>query len=158
MAVETVTNYKCDRCGASEIKNDATIYTLTVRERTSGTPGQGKPVVSMHVCAERCLKIVTASMAPVGRPGRKPGTKNGTKPTTQTKIAKAPSRTATKGGTKKASAPVSRKITEPSASESRATVIKAVRAITRNPGGGYAKGYNPQRERAMIAERERLAQ
>lgn len=151
MAVETVTNYKCDRCGASEIKNDATIYTLTVRERTSGTPGQGKPVVSMHVCAERCLKIVTASMAPVGRPGRKPGTKNGTKPTSTTK-------TATKGGTKKAPTARTGKISEPSASESRATVIKAVRAITRNPAGGFAKGYNPQRERSMIAERERLAQ
>lgn len=156
MAMETVTDYKCDRCGASEIKNGATIFTLTIRERTSGTPGQGRAVVSQHVCAERCLKIVKASMTPVGKPGRKPGTNSGTKPTTTTKIAKAPSRTATKRGTKKASAPVSRKITAQPTEDTRAATIKAVRAITRSPGGGYAKGYNPQKERAMIVEREKI--
>lgn len=157
MAVETVTNYKCDRCGRSEIIDHVEIMTLTVRKRTSGTPGQGQAVITKHICAQNCLKIVSASMAPVGRAGRPKGsaTNGGTKPT------------ATKGSTKKAQAPTSRKIkstpvpahqtTPENATETRADVVKAVRRITRTSTGGWAKGHNYRTERAMIAEREKIS-
>ena len=150
MAMETVTNYKCDRCGRSEIKEGVTILTLTVRPRIGKhVPGLGKPLVSQHVCREWCLKMIIAAMSPVGRPGRPP----------RQSVTKAatPAKAATKKSTKNGSAPVSRKITEESASEARARVVKDVRAITRVNGKGFAKGYNAVKERAMIAEAERLS-
>lgn len=153
MAMETVTNYKCDRCGRSEIRDGVTILTLTIRERTAGTPGQGKAKISQHVCEDNCLKIIRAAMAPVGRAGRPKGTTNGgTKPDTKQASVKA----TTKGGTKKAQAPASRKITAATTEDTRAATIKAVRAITRTSTGGWAKGHNYQTERRMIAERESI--
>jgi hypothetical protein len=127
--------------------------TLTVRKRTSGTPGQGSAVITKHICAQNCLKIVKASTDHVGRPGRKPGTKNGTK---SQPTASTTRKTATKGGTKKSSAARTGKITSESSSEARARVIKDVRAITRTANGGWAKGHNYRTERTMIAEREKM--
>jgi hypothetical protein len=151
MAMETVTNYKCDRCGRSEIRDGVTIMTLTVRERTAGTPGQGKTKINKHVCEDNCLKIIENALSPVRRAGRpKAAANGGTKPAT-----KATSTTgATKGGTKKSSAPVSRKITASGSQDTRADVVKAVRAITRTSTGGWAKGHNYRTERRMIQERE----
>lgn len=166
MGMETVTNYTCDRCGRSEIKEGVTILTLTVRPRIGKpVPGLGKPLVSQHVCRENCLKMITAALTPVGRPGRprstastKPATKPVTKPVTQT--------TATTGGTKKAQTARTSKIKSDSVpapqtapetpAETRADVVKAVRSITRTAKGGWAKGHNYRTERAMIAEREAL--
>lgn len=167
MAMETVTNYKCDRCGRSEIKDGVTILTLSIRSRAGkNVPGLGKPLVSAHVCEQNCLKIVKASMTPVGRAGQydrkaaaerrraQDATNGGTKSASPTKTAKA----STKRGTKKAQAPVSRKITaseSPNTTETRADAVRAVRAITRRNGGAFAPGYGPYQERQMIAERER---
>jgi hypothetical protein len=67
MAMNTVTNYTCDRCGRSEIKDGVTILTMTIRPRAGkGVQGLGKPDVSAHVCRDNCLKIIKASMTPVG--------------------------------------------------------------------------------------------
>jgi hypothetical protein len=68
--METVTTYKCDRCGRSEIKDGVTILTLTIRKRAGkNIPGQGVSEFTRHVCLENCLKIVKASMTPVGIAG-----------------------------------------------------------------------------------------
>lgn len=164
MAVETVTNYKCDRCGRSEIIDHVEIMTLTVRKRTSGTPGQGQAVITQHVCAQNCLKMIKAAMAPVGRAGRPKGSTNGgtkpvaapVEPTTTTT-----SKGGTKRGTKKAQAPVSRKITTPPTSNPQSDPfnalpahVRAVRVKTRTPQGGFAPGYNYRKEAKMIKEAE----
>jgi hypothetical protein len=172
MAMNTVTNYTCDRCGRSEIKDGVTILTMTIRPRAGkGVQGLGKPDVSAHVCRDNCLKIIKASMTPVGIPGQydrkaaaakrqaatKSATKSAASPTTaRTKVTNK-TKAATKGGTKKARTARTSKIT-PTASattgNTRADTVRAVRAITR-VNGKYAPGYGPAQERAMIAERER---
>jgi hypothetical protein len=153
MAMETVTNYKCDRCGRSEIRDSVTILTLTIRARTSGTPGQGKSMISQHVCEDNCLKIIRAAMAPVGRAGRPKGTTNGGTKAATKATAQTP---ATKGGTKKARTATGSKITAQSTEDTRAATIKAVRAVTRTATGGWAKGHNYRTERRMIQERESI--
>jgi hypothetical protein len=92
--------------------------------------------------------------------GRKPDPKTPKTPKTPEtlKISKT-GRTAqgrTKRDTKKAPAPVSRKITASEPTDTRADTVRAVRALTRVNGGGFAPGYNHQTERRMIAEREAL--
>jgi hypothetical protein len=147
MAVETVTNYKCDRCGRSEIKDGAKILTLTIRPRANNKPGPAANVISKHVCEQNCLRIVMASMKQVQVPGRYDRSKS--------KRAKG----ATKHSTKKPQAPVSvpaKPAETLSASEARARAVKAVRAITRVKGGPFAPGYNTRKERAMIAEHESM--
>jgi len=189
MAVETVTNYTCDRCSRSEIKDGVTILTLTVRKRAGkNVPGQGVSEFTRHVCAENCLKMIKASMAPVGIAGQYDRTAAAqrrkaareaasTAPVPETtpeitpepsvavavpviKINKKATSTTTKGGTKNAQKPVSRTLTavpDTTPEDTRADVVRAVRAITRKPNGGWAKGYNHASERKMIAERESLA-
>lgn len=142
MAMETVPNYKCDRCGRSELRDDVTILTLTVRERAGKrVPGLGKADVSAHVCRENCLKIIENALTPV----------KVKKPATTVRRASS-----TKGGTKKAHKTVSR---AKSASESVSSAdirLKAqqdVRATTRRADGHYAPGYYWKNERDMIAAR-----
>lgn len=172
MGMETVTNYTCDRCGRSEIKDGVTILTLTVRPRAGRhVPGLGKPDVTAHVCRDNCLKMIKAALRPVGRPGvydrkaaaARRSAQGGTKGATKA----AGKKSATKGSTKNGSTARSGKIsgtpvpvaqdTRESASEARARVVREVRSITRTPVGGFAKGYNYRAERRMIAEREAAA-
>jgi hypothetical protein len=166
MAMETVTNYKCDRCGRSELREGVEILTLTVRSRAGkNIPGQGVSQYSAHVCAENCLKIVKASMTPVGIPGRydrkaaaskrQAATKPATKPTATSTATASTSKGATKRGTKNGSTARTSKIKATESTDTRTATIKAVRALTRTDNGGFAKGYNHAKERAMIAERER---
>lgn len=189
MAMETVTTYKCDRCSRSEIRDGVTILTLTIRKRAGkNIPGQGVSEFTRHVCLENCLKIIKASMTPVGIAGqydrtaaaqRRKAAKEAasatptptvTQPTAPVQPIKGTGQTRrvlvnkqsgkpAKVATKKAQAPVSRTHTAEeslSASEGRAATVKAVRAITRKPNGGWAKGYNNLIEHKMIAERESL--
>jgi hypothetical protein len=163
MAMETVTNYKCDRCSRSEIKDGVTILTLTVRPRAGkNVPGLGKPLVSAHVCRENCLKMITAAMSPVGRAGqydrKAAAERRKAAATTNSGTKSGQPKTSTKRGTKKAQAPASRKIkstASPSTTDTRAETVRAVRAITRR-NGKYAPGYGPAQERQMIAERESI--
>lgn len=183
MAIETVTNYKCDRCSRSEIKDGVTILTLTIRKRAGkNVPGQGSSEFTKHVCAENCLKIVKASMTPVGIAGqydrtaaaqRRKAAKEAASTTTpetdttapskinSTKINAKTSKTAkggTKSGTKRHTA-ARRSLTvvpEELPVDTRGDVVRAVRALTRRPSGGFNKGYNLPMERKMIAEREAL--
>lgn len=163
MAMETVTNYKCDRCSRSEIKDGVTILTLSVRPRAGkNVPGLGKPLVSAHVCQENCLKMITAAMTPVGRAGqydRKAAAERRRAATaTNGGTKSATTRGGTKRGTKNARTATGSKITaseSPSTTETRADVVRAVRAVTRR-NGKYAPGYGPAQERRMIAERESI--
>lgn len=168
MAMETVTNYTCDRCGRSEIKDGVKILTLTIRERTQGVSGQGKSLVSAHVCANNCLKMIKAAMAPVGQSGRydrkaaaerraatNGATKSDAVPTT------AHAKSSTKGGTKKPRTATTSKIKGTGTRSHTDTAfnalpahVRAVRAQTRTPSGGWAKGHNFRTERRMIAEAE----
>lgn len=105
MGMETVTNYTCDRCGRSEIKDGVTILTLTVRPRAGRhVPGLGKPDVTAHICRDNCLKMIKAALRPVGKPGQydrkaaaaRRAAQGGTKPATKAAGRKG----ATKGTTK----------------------------------------------------------
>lgn len=155
MAVETVTNYKCDRCGRSEIADKVTILTLTIRKRAGkNVPGQGVSEYSAHVCADNCLKIVKASMTPVGKPGQydRKAAAERRRATSATKQAAT-----TTGGTKKAQAPASRTkpvITDTDPFNALPAHVRAVRVITRTPNGKFAPGYNPKLEAKMIKEAE----
>lgn len=159
MAVETVTNYKCDRCGRSEITDKVTILTLTIRKRAGkNVPGQGVSEYSAHVCSENCLKIVKASMTPVGKPGQydRKAAAERRRATTATKPATKQSSTTT-GGTKKAQAPASRTkpvITDTDPFNALPAHVRAVRVITRTPNGKFAPGYNSKVEAKMIKEAE----
>src|SRR4051812_32898444 len=98
MAMETVTNYKCDRCGRSELRDGATILTLTVRQRAKNTPGQGPSEYTKHVCEDNCLKIIKAAMNPVGIPGRYD--RKSAAQRRHASITQTPDKITPKGGTK----------------------------------------------------------
>lgn len=167
MAVETVSNYTCDRCGRSELADKVTMLTLTIRPRAGkNVPGLGKPDVSQHLCRENCLKIVKAALTPVNKRGHydRAASRARRKAITTDTTPAVPANTTnaantTKSGTKKAHTPRSGTQTalpvgEPT--DTRADVVRAVRDITRKPNGGWAKGHNFRTERRMIAERESL--
>lgn len=155
MAVETVTSYKCDRCGRSEVRDGITIMTLTVREHTTGNPGQGKAVITQHVCAQNCLKMIKAALAPVGRAGRPPKT------ATTTTTTSTSTTTNTKRGTKKPQTAVSGKIPAPDTQTVKGDPwaslpghVRRVRMVTRTAQGAWAKGHNYRTERKLIEEAE----
>lgn len=150
MAKEIVTNYRCDRCGRSEIGDKATILTLTIRHRAGDKiPGQGKTEISKHVCAENCLKIIDHTLQAVRKGGRPKGSTNNATPTTTPPT--------TKGNTK-SQGRVSRTKSTPATPvfttrfDAQPAHIRAVLAVTRKPHGGWAKGHNWKTERALLAE------